>query len=118
MTRSNVPDSLLTYREPPALIASGLPDVIRKTDHFEEGEIKPAPVGTDTRLIRVVSGKSLLATSDSVETGSWLEMPGVTTLIVQGGWAAQNRTDPSALALLSAAIFFAISRNFRVTSST
>lgn len=109
MTQSDAPDApdpFLSYHEPPAPRTAGLPDVIRKTDVFEDGEIKPAPVGTDTRIIRTVSGTSKLVADDTVETETWLEMPGVTHFALQSGWAANNRTAPSALALLSAAVSF------------
>ena len=109
MTPSDAPDApdpYLTYRTPPAPPRPDMPDVIRKTDRFEEGEVKPAPVGTDTRIIRTVSGRSKLVAPETVETDTWLEMPGVTHFTLQSGWAAENRTAPSALALLSAAISF------------
>ena len=109
MTQSEAPDApdpYQTYREPPAPVEADAPEVIRKTRVFEGGEIKPAPSGTDSRIIRTVNGKSELVGEATVETDTWLEMPGVTHFKLQSGWTAGPRTAPSGLALLSAGVSF------------
>lgn len=102
----DAPDPYMTYRKPPAPLNSAAKEVIRKTGITEGGEIKPAPVGTDTRIIRTVAGKSHAKNPQTVETDTWLEMPGVTHFTLQGGIKAEQRSAPSGLALLSAGVAF------------
>ena len=79
---------------------------MRKTGVVEDGEIVPAPVGTDTRIIRTVSGKSVMTDEATVETDTWLEMPGVSHFALRSGWAKTGRSAPSGLALLSAGVAY------------
>lgn len=104
-TAENAPDPYMTYHTPPAPRDTGPLDLIRKSGVVEDGEIKPAPVGTDTRIIRTVSGKSTQIDSATVETDTWLEMPGVTHFTLQGGTQPKRRA-PSGLALISAGVAF------------
>jgi hypothetical protein len=104
---SDAPDPYLTYREPPVPMSNAHPDLIRKTGVIEDGKSSPAPVGTDTRIIRTVAGKSrIIDGAGTVETDTWLEMPGVTHFSLQGGGSLKNRRAPSGLALLSAGVAF------------
>lgn len=105
-TARDAPDPYMTYREAPKPMDSVPNEMIRKTGILEDGEVKPAPVGTDTRIIRTVSGKSRARTAQTVETDTWLEMPGVTHFTLQGGIQAEQRIAPSGLALISAAVAF------------
>jgi uncharacterized OsmC-like protein len=105
-TAQNAPDPYMTYHTPPAPRDKVTPDLIRKSGVVEEGEIKPAPVGTDTRIIRTVAGKSRLVDKGNIETDTWLEMPGVTHFTIQGGIGPNNRRAPSGLALISAGVAF------------
>jgi len=102
----DAPDPYMTYKTPPAPLTANAPEIIRKTGIVEEGEIKPAPVGTTGRIIRTVSGRSTCVDRDMVETDTWLEMPGVTHFSLRSGWAETGRTAPSGLALLSAGVAF------------
>lgn len=102
----DAPDPYLTYPEPPAPPPSDPSNFIRKTGIIEEGEIAPAPVGTKTRIIRTVSGHSKITAPDTVETDTWLHMPGVTHFTVGSSWADRNRIAPSGLALLSAGVAY------------
>lgn len=104
----DAPDPYMTYPEPPAPPgpASATPGFIRKTGIVAEGEIAEAPVGTTTRIIRTVIGRSKLTAPASVETDTWLEMPGVTHFTLGSSWAESARAAPSGLALLSAGIAY------------
>lgn len=106
----DAPDPYRTYSSPPAPMESQASDadneVIRKTGAVEEGEVRPAPAGTDTRIIRTVSGRSRMVDGESVETDTWLEMPGVSHFALRSGWAREGRRVPSGLALLSAGVSF------------
>ena len=105
-TAQNAPDPYMTYHTPPVPLGTATPDLIRKSGVVEAGEIKPAPVGTDTRIIRTVTGKSKQINNATIETDTWLEMPGVTHFTLQGGTHAQPPRAPSGLALLSAGVAF------------
>ena len=102
----DAPDPYMTYREPPVPLDGAAPELICKTGIVEDGEIKPAPVGTDTRIIRTVAGKSQVCDGNTIETDTWLEMPGVTHFTLHGGAQANLRIAPSGLALISAAVAF------------
>jgi len=100
-------DPYFTYPTPPAPDGSTREDPIRKTSVVEEGDIKPAPTGTTTRIIRTVSGLSGFTNNlETVDTDTWLEMPGVSHFAL----ATDDRPDgdlaPSGLALLSAGVAF------------
>lgn len=102
----DAPDPYLTYPKPPAPLSPDAPEVIHKTGEVEDGEIKPAPVGTDTRIIRTVSGRSKMIADTTIETDTWLEMPGVSHFTLQNGWGGDARKAPSGLAMISAAVSF------------
>ena len=87
-------------------MSTSAPEIIRKTEVVEDGDIKPAPVGTDTRIIRTVSGRSKMVADTTVETDTWLEMPGVTHFRLQSGWGGSARQAPGGLALISAGVSF------------
>lgn len=53
-----------------------LPEIIRKTTVVEAGEVRSAPVGTTTRIIRNVTGRARVEAA-GVSTDTWLELPGV-----------------------------------------
>ena len=105
-TAENAADPYMTYHTPPAPRGMATPDLIRKSGMVEEGDIKPAPVGTDTRIIRTVAGKSKITDSGTIETDTWLEMPGVTHFTLRGGTRPDQRRAPSGLALISAGVAF------------
>jgi hypothetical protein len=102
----DAPDPYLTYPRPPAPSSTDDSNFIRKTGSLEEGEVAPAPVGTKTRIIRTVSGRSEVTGPETVETDTWLHMPGVTHFTLGSSWAEKNRTAPSGLALFSAGVAY------------
>ena len=105
----DAPDPFTTYSQPPApeARAGDAADLIHKTGAEEAGDIKPAPSGTTTRIIRVVKGRAHLIDSLGVaETDTWLEMPGMSHFALKTDENPDRDTAPSGLALLSAGIAF------------
>jgi len=104
-TSDDAPDPYITYAAPPAPADSTPDDPIWKTGEIEEGEIKIAPSGTKTRIIRTVSGLGKLVDQQGVvETDTWLEMPGVTHFGIRADESQQGFHAPAGLSLLSAGI--------------
>lgn len=103
----DAPDPYVTYSAPPAPDRNTPDDPIWKTGEIEKGEIKPAPSGTKTRIIRTVSGSAELVEQDGlVETDTWLEMPGVTHFGIRADESQQGLRAPAGLSLLSAGVAF------------
>jgi len=100
-------DPYVSYGTPPAPDSSTRPDPIRKTGIVEDGEIKPAPAATKTRIVRTVSGLGGFSESlDCVDTDTWLEMPGVSHFALASDDRPNGNLAPSSLALISAGIAF------------
>lgn len=103
----DAPDPYQTYTQPPSPAAGDFADVIRKTGTVEDGEIKLAPAATTSRVIRTVSGRSVLVDPAGLaETDTWLEMPGVSHFTLRTDARASGRAAPSGMALLNAGIAF------------
>lgn len=103
----DVIDPYVSYSTPPAPDASTRPDPIRKTGIVEDGEVKPAPAATKTRIVRTVSGHSSFSDNmSSVNTDTWLEMPGVSHFALSSDDRLDGDRAPSALSLLSAGVAF------------
>jgi len=100
-------DPYISYSTPPAPDGSTRPDPIRKTSVVEEGDVKPAPAATKTRIVRTVAGLGgLTANMESVDTDTWLEMPGVSHFALASDDRPEGDLAPSGLALLSAGVAF------------
>ena len=102
----DAPDPYVTYRESPRPPDGFTAEFIRKSGVIEDGEIKPAPASTDTRIVRTVAGGSTLVDRNTVETDTWLEMPGVSHFTLRADWSATGRKAPSGLVLLNAGVSF------------
>ena len=103
----DVADPYVTYSNPPAPDGSTREDPIRKTGVVEDGEIKPAPAATKTKIIRTVAGLSGFSEDmQSVDTDTWLEMPGVSHFALRTDDQSDGDKAPTSLALISAAIAF------------
>lgn len=103
-----VPDPYSKYRTAPQPQAGvQYPDVIRKTTAVEKGDIKPAPVGTSTRIVRQVVGRIQLEGA-TLTTDTWLELPGVSHFELDSslGDSADNRLLPSGAAYLASGVAF------------
>ena len=83
------------------------PEIIRKTTVIEDGEVRPAPVGTATRIIRNVIGRARVE-ADVVSTDTWLEMPGVSHFELSAGidGATVDQLLPTGLAYLASGVAF------------
>lgn len=100
-------DPYMTYSTPPSPLEATPEDLIWKTGAVEDGEVKLAPSGTKTRIIRTVSGRGELVDSNGlVETDTWLEMPGVSHFGLRSDERTEGFHAPSGLALFSAGISF------------
>jgi len=100
-------DPYVSYQTPPAPDGSTRPDPIRKTQVVEDGEIKLAPAATKTRIVRTVTGVSgFSANMESVDTDTWLEMPGVSHFALSSDDRPDGSSAPSGLTLLSAGVAF------------
>jgi uncharacterized OsmC-like protein len=83
------------------------PEIIRKTTVVEAGEVRPAPVGTTTRIIRNVTGRARVERSE-ISTDTWLELPGVSHFELRA--ALEGEVDrqqlPTGLAYLASGVAF------------
>jgi len=103
----DAPDPYITYGKPPAPADNTPADPIWKTGQIEDGEIKTAPAGTKTKIIRTVTGSGKLVDPKGVvETDTWLEMPGVTHFGIRADESLEGLQAPSGLSLISAGIAF------------
>lgn len=104
---ADAPDPYITYSAPPSPADNTPDDPIWKTGELEQGEVKLAPAGTKTRIIRTVTGSGKLVDQDGlVETDTWLEMPGVTHFGIRADESLQGLRAPAGLSLLSAGVVF------------
>lgn len=91
--------------EPQAGVA--YPEVIRKTTVVEKGDIKPAQVGSSTRIVRQVIGRIRLD-GLTLSADTWLELPGMSHFELDSslGDDANNRLLPSGVAYLASGVAF------------
>jgi len=118
MKSSSAPDAadpLKTYAARPAPLAgeNDLPELVRKTGSFREGQVAEAPAGTTTRILRTVEGRCrILDPAGVTETDTVLGLPGSSHFALKSdergatGGAAVPDQGPSGLGLLSAGVAF------------
>lgn len=108
-TASNAADPYITYSSAPKPLPEWSADnsLIRKTGQVAEGEITPAPVGTDTRILRNIRGHStLLDKAGIVETDTVLGLPGMSHFAIKSDERMSGDAAPCGLSLQAAGIAF------------
>ena len=105
---NDAPDPYQTYSSVPKPHASNPDgDIIWKTGTTLEGDITPAPTGTDTKILRNIQGHSTLANpAGVVETDTVLNLPGMSRFSIRSDERASGGSGPCGLSLLSAGIAF------------
>jgi hypothetical protein len=91
--------------QPAAGIA--FPEIIRKTTGVEAGEVRPAPAGATSRIVRNVTGRARVEGGE-VSTDTWLDLPGVSHFELNAGLddGAAGRYVPPGLAYLASGVTF------------
>lgn len=82
-------------------------EMIRKTGVVEVGDVRPAPTGTTSKIIRNVTGLACVE-AEGVSTDTWLELPGASHFVLNAALEGEPNDSvlPTGLAYLASGVAF------------